>query len=49
LAPSDFFLFGCVKGKLMGYCAETPPEPLHAVEDGLSGIEKVMLEDVFLS
>jgi hypothetical protein len=26
LAPSDFFLFGYAKGKLMGYCAETPSE-----------------------
>jgi hypothetical protein len=28
LAPSDFFLFGYVKGKLMGYRAETPSELL---------------------
>jgi hypothetical protein len=28
LAPSDFFLFGDVKGKLMGYRAETPSELL---------------------
>jgi hypothetical protein len=26
LAPSDFFLFGYVKGKLMKYRAETPSE-----------------------
>jgi hypothetical protein len=26
LAPSDFFLFGYLKGKLMGYRAETPSE-----------------------
>jgi hypothetical protein len=28
LAPSGFFLFGYVKGKLMGYRAETPSEVL---------------------
>jgi hypothetical protein len=28
LAPSDSFLFGYVKGKLMGYHAETPSELL---------------------
>jgi hypothetical protein len=28
LAPSDFFLFGYVKRKLMGYRAETPFELL---------------------
>jgi hypothetical protein len=28
LATSDFFLFGYIKGKLMGYRAETPSELL---------------------
>jgi hypothetical protein len=28
LAPSDFFLFGYINGKLMGYRAETPFELL---------------------
>jgi hypothetical protein len=28
LAPSDFFLFGCVKRKLMGYRADSEWEPL---------------------
>jgi hypothetical protein len=36
LAPSDFFLFGYVKGKLIRYRAETPSELLVRIS-GYSG------------
>jgi hypothetical protein len=46
LAPSDFFLFGDVKGKLMGYLAETPSELLIRVI--LVEIPRETLNAVFL-
>jgi hypothetical protein len=48
LAPSDFFLFGYVKGKLMGYCAETPSELLACIRVTLAEIPRETLNTVFL-
>jgi hypothetical protein len=48
LAPSDFFLFGYVKGKLMGYCAETPSELLVRILVILAEIAREALNAVFL-
>jgi hypothetical protein len=49
LAPSDFFLFGYVKGKLMGYCAETPSELLVCIQVILAEIPGETLNAVFLA
>jgi hypothetical protein len=48
LAPSDFFLFGCVKGKVMGYRAETPFELLIRIRVILAEIPRETLNAVFL-
>jgi hypothetical protein len=48
LAPSDFFLFGDVKGKLMGYRAETPFELLVRIRVILAEIPRETLNTVFL-
>jgi hypothetical protein len=50
LAPSDFFffLFGYVKGKLMGYGAETPSELLVRIRVILAEIPRDILNAVFL-
>jgi hypothetical protein len=48
LAPSDFFLFGYVKGKLMGYRAETPSELLARIRVILAEIPRETLNAVFL-
>jgi hypothetical protein len=52
LAPSDFsfFLFGYVKGKLMGYRAETPSELLVRIRIRviLAEIPRALLNAVFL-
>jgi hypothetical protein len=48
LAPSDFFLFGCVKGKLMGYRAEIPSEFLVRIRVILVEIPRDTLNAVFL-
>jgi hypothetical protein len=48
LAPSDFFLFGYVKGKLMGYPAETPSELLISIRVILAEIPWETLNAVFL-
>jgi hypothetical protein len=47
LAPSDFFLLGYVKGKLMGYRAETPSELLVRVRVILVEIPRESLNAVF--
>jgi hypothetical protein len=47
LAPSDFFLFGYVKGKLMGYRAETPSELLVRIQVILAEISRETLNAVF--
>jgi hypothetical protein len=43
LAPSDFFLFRYVKGKLMGYRAETPSELLVRIRVILAEIPRETL------
>jgi hypothetical protein len=48
LAPSDFFLYGYVKGKLMGYRAETPSEFLVRIRVILVEIPRETLNAVFL-
>jgi hypothetical protein len=48
LAPSNFFLFGCVKGKLMEYRAETSSECLVRVRVILAAIPRETLNAVFL-
>jgi hypothetical protein len=48
LAPSDFFLFGYVKRKLMRYHAESPPELLIPIRVILSEIPRETLNAVFL-
>jgi hypothetical protein len=48
LALSDFFVFGYVKGKLMGYRAETPSELLVCIRIILAEIPRETLNAVFL-
>jgi hypothetical protein len=48
LTPLGFFLFGSVKGKLMGYRAETPSELLVCIRVILSEIPRETLNAVFL-
>jgi hypothetical protein len=48
LAPSEVFLFGYVKGKLMGYLAETPSELLVRIRVILAEIPRETLNAVFL-
>jgi hypothetical protein len=48
LVPWDFFLFGYVKGKLMGYRAETPSELLVRIQIILAEIPRETLNAVFL-
>jgi hypothetical protein len=48
LAPSDFFLFGYVKRKLMGYRAETPSELLIRIRVIPAEIPLEILNAVFL-
>jgi hypothetical protein len=48
LAPSDLFLFGDTKGKLMGYRAETPSELLVRIRVILGEIPWETLNVVFL-
>jgi hypothetical protein len=48
LAPSDFDLFGYVKGCLAGHLFESTSALFGAVEGILEDIEKVTLQAVFL-
>jgi hypothetical protein len=48
LAPSDFFLFAHVKGKLMGYHAETPSELLVRIRVVLAEIPRETVNACFL-
>jgi hypothetical protein len=48
LAPSDFFLFGYVKGKPMEYRAETPSELLVHIRVILTETPRETLNAVFL-
>jgi hypothetical protein len=44
----SFFRFGYVKGKLMGYCTETPSELLVRIQVILAEIPRETLNAVFL-
>jgi hypothetical protein len=48
LAPSDFFLFGYVKGRLMGYRVETASQFLVRIRVILAEIPRETLNPVFL-
>jgi hypothetical protein len=48
LAPSDFYLFGCVKRCLAGLSLEDADQLLAAVDGVLEGIDKMTLQVVFL-
>jgi hypothetical protein len=48
LTPSDFLLFGYVKGKLMEYHTETPSELLAGIRVILVEIARDTLKAVFL-
>jgi hypothetical protein len=48
LAPSDFFLFGHIKGKLMGYRAEVLSEFLVRIRVILAEIPREILNAGFL-
>jgi hypothetical protein len=48
VAPSDFFLSGYAKGKLMEYRAETPSECLVHIRVILAEIPRETLNAVFL-
>jgi hypothetical protein len=48
LAPSGFFLFRYVKGKLMGYRIETPSELLVRIRVIMAEIPRETLNAVFL-
>jgi hypothetical protein len=48
LAPSDFFLFGYVKGKLMGYQAGSAAELLVRIQVILAEIPREALNTAFL-
>jgi hypothetical protein len=48
LEPSDFFLFGSVKGKLMEYRAETPSVLFVRIRVILAEIPRETLNAVFL-
>jgi hypothetical protein len=48
LAPSDFFLCGYIKGKLMGYRAATPSEHLVRIRVILAEIPRETLNIIFL-
>jgi hypothetical protein len=47
-APSDFYLFRCVKKCLTGFLFEDADQLLAAGENVLEGIKKVTLQTVFL-
>jgi hypothetical protein len=48
LAPLDFFLFGYVNGKLMGYRPETPSELPVCIRVILAEIPRETLNAIFL-
>jgi hypothetical protein len=47
LAPSDFFLFGCIKEKLTNFNCETRDNLKDAIVEIFNGIEKETLVAVF--
>jgi histone-lysine N-methyltransferase SETMAR len=48
LEPSDFYLFGYVKGNLMRYRTETPSELLVRIRTFLAEIPREILNTAFL-
>jgi hypothetical protein len=48
LAPPDFYLFGYLKGCLVGFSSESANELLEAVRGLLAGLEKGTMQPVFL-
>jgi hypothetical protein len=48
LAPSDFFLFGALKGYLSGRICESPDELVDAIREVASAIPRTTLERVSL-
>jgi hypothetical protein len=48
LAPSDFFLFGALKGQHSGRVFESPDELIEAIREIASAIPRTILERVFL-
>jgi hypothetical protein len=49
LAPSDFFLFGCIKGKLFDYNYESRDDLLNTITEIVTGVDQEMLLSVFES
>jgi hypothetical protein len=49
LAPCDFFLFGCVKGKLVRKQYETPEDLFSEMKNIIEGIRPDVLKNVFES
>jgi hypothetical protein len=49
LAPCDFFLFGYVKGKLVGKQSEIPDDFFSMVQNIIEGIHPDFLKSVFES
>jgi transposase len=47
LAPCDFYIFGYIKGRLVGASFEEPDQLLQAIDEIFQSIEKVTLECVF--
>jgi hypothetical protein len=46
LAPSDFFLFGALKGQLNGRIFESPDELVDAIREIASAIPRTTLESI---
>jgi hypothetical protein len=49
LAPSDFFLFGCVKGKFVGKQEEMREDLVFEVRNIIEDIRREVLKSVFES
>jgi histone-lysine N-methyltransferase SETMAR len=47
LTPCDFYLFGCIKGRLAGASFEEPDQLLQAIDAIFQSIEKATLERMF--
>jgi hypothetical protein len=47
LAPCDFFLFGYIKGKLVGKQYETPENLISEVRNIIKGIRPDVLKSIF--
>jgi hypothetical protein len=49
LAPSDFFLFGYIKGNLSGYSCESREDLLNQIAEIFTGVDRELLFSVFES